>query len=264
MPSPPPETHISSNSICINVEPSSIGASSESNSNPLKSTPTTVFLIPGNPGLISYYHTFLSLLSRYLQVLKDEKNSSPATGVGSSEEPAAVHPGFRICGASLGGFDIEDRSENDAEKADTDDASKRKRLYGLGEQIEFVEGSLENAIKSSLNGQAAGSQDEIVSGDQSSPQERKARVILMGHSVGAYIAMEVLRRHRERETRRKTLNTSSGLADCERDSKLDQIDIIGAVLLFPTVVDIAKSPSGKKLTVRSKEDSPFLLSVAGF
>ena len=55
------------------------------------------------------------------------------------------------------------------------------------------------------------------------------------------------------------LNVSSEIddEDGKRESKLDQIDIIGAVMLFPTVVDIAKSPSGKKLTVRSNEDSPF-------
>lgn len=58
----------------------------------------------------------------------------------------------------------------------------------------------------------------------------------MGHSVGTYIAMEVIRRHRERST--------------SDHSNTGGFDIIGGVMLFPTVMDIASSPSGKKLTVR--------------
>lgn len=64
---------------------------------------------------------------------------------------------------------------------------------------------------------------------------QRPRVILMGHSVGTYIAMEVLRRHRENQT-----TTAAG------DSGFD---IVGGIMLFPTVMDIANSPAGQKLTV---------------
>lgn len=70
----------------------------------------------------------------------------------------------------------------------------------------------------------------------------KPRVILIGHSVGSYIAMEVLRRHREQR------KASAALSDGNDDFDIE-FDIIGGIMLFPTVIDIAKSPSGVKLTV---------------
>ncbi|KAJ0294557.1 hypothetical protein COL922a_014166, partial [Colletotrichum nupharicola] len=59
------------------------------------------------------------------------------------------------------------------------------------------------------------------------------KVILIGHSVGTYMAMEILRRHRETHSEK---------------SEQQNFDIVGGILLFPTVKDIAASPSGKKLT----------------
>ncbi|KAK2766159.1 hypothetical protein FQN54_007675 [Arachnomyces sp. PD_36] len=184
---PSPETHITLNSIDINV-----GTPSSHPSQP----PTTIFFIPGNPGLISYYDSFLPLLSRYLQ--------SVDVGTSGAGNSVLNNTGFRICGSSLGGFEVEDGKSR----------SQGKALYSLKEQIEYVENSLWNVVK----------------GIASSYTNTKPKVILMGHSVGAYITMEIIRRHRERETK----------------AGLDQLDIIGAVLLFPTVVDIAKSPSGSK------------------
>lgn len=124
---------------------------------------TALFFIPGNPGLIAYYHVFLSLVSERLS------------------------GAFQVYGRSLGGFlDPETR-------------------LNLEEQIVFVQGLLNDFMT------------------------ERQKVILIGHSVGAYIAMELLRRHRQQSS-----------AD---------FDIIGGIMLFPTVVDIAKSASGQKLTV---------------
>jgi pimeloyl-ACP methyl ester carboxylesterase len=60
---------------------------------------------------------------------------------------------------------------------------------------------------------------------------RHTKVILVAHSVGAYMTLELLRR------RAQHLN---GLQD---------VEIIGAVLLFPTVTEIAQSQHGRILTV---------------
>jgi pimeloyl-ACP methyl ester carboxylesterase len=57
------------------------------------------------------------------------------------------------------------------------------------------------------------------------------KVVLIGHSVGSYISLEMTRRLRERGMQ-------------------DKIRVVGGLLLFPTVVDIAKSPHGIKLSVR--------------
>jgi hypothetical protein len=119
------------------------------------------------------------------------------------------------------------------------------RLYGLTEQIEFVERQLRNCVRRWR--QSVLQQDDASSSEPNSTGERrsepKAQVILIGHSVGSYIAMEVLRRSRERRE-----NRSRG-GDADDDGDEMEMEIIGGVMLFPTVVDIAKSPSGRKLTV---------------
>ncbi|PUU83278.1 hypothetical protein B9Z19DRAFT_1061079 [Tuber borchii] len=53
------------------------------------------------------------------------------------------------------------------------------------------------------------------------------RVLLMGHSVGAYVFMEVIR---------------------ELKGKGEKVEVVGGVGLFPTIVDIGKSPNGRLMT----------------
>lgn len=141
---------------------------------------TTIFFISGNPGLIGYYHPFLSLLAKYLT--NDESS-------------------FQIHGSSLGGFEIGQDSPKDLD---------------LEDQIQLVQGRL-NAMMSDGVAQDCAGQDST-----------RQKVILIGHSVGAYMAMEILNRHRDQP-----------------------FDIIGGIMLFPTLMDIAASPSGRKLTVCS-------------
>lgn len=136
-----------------------------------------IHMIPGNPGLISFYQDFLHELGRELQGM----------------------PGcsFTIEGRSLGGFEVE---------------SKRQlpNSIGLGDQILHVEQS--------------------VFGERSEQTDQtKEKVILMGHSVGSFILLELLRRR----------NEASRIRDLS-------CDVVGGLCLFPTVVDIAKSPMGRK------------------
>lgn len=148
---------------------------------------TTIFFVSGNPGLIGYYHPFLSLLAQYLT-----KETS-----------------FRIHGSSLGGFEVGKESPKDLD---------------LEDQIRFVQENL-NALMTEKNN---------ASPKDSNGNTTREKVILIGHSVGAYMAMEILNRHRDQP-----------------------FDIIGGVMLFPTVKDIAASPSGQKLTVCTPH-SPFI------
>ncbi|KAL4890349.1 hypothetical protein BDV59DRAFT_96975 [Aspergillus ambiguus] len=151
-----------------------------------------IYFISGNPGLIGYYHTFLSLLS--------EKINFQAT---QQQQKCTYH----VYGHSLAGFQLDERAG--------EHPPSHSHYYDLEEQIRFVQNKLDAFIATlTANG-------------------TPPRVILVGHSVGSYIAMETLRRHRDR--------TKAG------DSPVD-FDIIGGAMLFPTVVDIAKSPSGRKLT----------------
>ena len=162
---------------------------------------TTIFFISGNPGLIGYYHPFLSLLSKYL----DEKEvNSPGL------------PSFQIYGSSLGGFEIEEHQPSPSGNNGVD--------LDLEGQICFVQGKL----AALMGDQSKGKSNSNSKGTVNTGTRQK--VILIGHSVGAYIAMEILRRHREA-------------------SPESTFDIIGGAMLFPTVKDIAASPSGQKLTV---------------
>lgn len=62
-------------------------------------------------------------------------------------------------------------------------------------------------------------------------------VILVGHSVGTYIVMQTIER---RQSRQKA----------DKDSQPDH-EIVGGICVSPTIVDIARSPSGKKVYVCS-------------
>lgn len=138
--------------------------------------------------------------------------------------------------------------ENDAATATVASASSSSssssgsgpRLYDLEEQIVFIQDVLERFVTESYDGVYDAS--------------TKPRVILMGHSVGSYLAMEVLRRHREKK--KKNGNEKS------TGTRSVDFDIIGGVMLFPTVVDIAKSASGQKLLVRFS--IPCILSFPGY
>ncbi|KOS37685.1 hypothetical protein ACN38_g11508 [Penicillium nordicum] len=158
---------------------------------------TTIFFISGNPGLIGYYHPFLSLLAKHLDEPK--------------EEPLTRLPSFQIYGCSLSGFEIDEPQSSPSPNNAID--------LDLEDQICFVQGKLATLMGDESNGNGKGTADV----------GNRQKVILIGHSVGAYIAMEILRRHREA-------------------SPESTFDIVGGAMLFPTVKDIAASPSGQKLT----------------
>ena len=85
---------------------------------------------------------------------------------------------------------------------------------GLEDQIQNAEESIARAVARSTPIREAG-----------------PKVILIAHSVGAYMTLEILRR------RAQYLN------------QLASLDVIGAVLLFPTVTEIAQSMHGRILSV---------------
>ena len=146
-----------------------------------------VFLIGGNPGLISYYEPFLSTLHALLS----------SSSISESSQ-------FYIYANSLAGFD-------DTRLANEEEAFGP---FGLKQQIQNTEYFIYRQID--LHQKANGFKDTL------------PKVILMGHSVGGYILLEIIRCHKER---------------VEKDGEGD-FDLIGGILLFPTIVNIAKSPMG--------------------
>ena len=149
-----------------------------------------ILLIPGNPGLLGYYHEFLSLLSAATPC-------SPCT----------------IASFSLGGFEVSPSPppESIARIQHPSDAPAGS-IYTLQDQIDLTYRRIETLVHA------------IEQDDQA-----QHNVILIGHSVGAYIALEVI--WRLHEARSKPVSP--------------MYTITGAILLTPTVIDIAKSSHGR-------------------
>ena len=133
-----------------------------------------------------------------------------------STSSATDSSNFHICGHSHRGFE----SAQDGKEPDPP-----KDPLGLEEQIKFQEQLLYNHIRS--HRKCTGS----------SP-----KVILMGHSVGCYILLELIQRHRDK---------------IEEEGDGD-FDLIGGILLFPTITHIAKSRLGMIFGVRNIDPLPGL------
>ena len=99
---------------------------------------------------------------------------------------------------------------------------KQVKILGLQEQIDFVEGLLLDYV------------DTLSLSTNTGRAAKQSRVILVGHSVGAYIGLELLRQWRNQERRR---SSKGNLYFC------------GYIGLWPTVTWIRKSSSGLKLGV---------------
>ncbi|KAG9233450.1 hypothetical protein BJ875DRAFT_464131 [Amylocarpus encephaloides] len=161
-----------------------------------------IYFITGNPGLIGYYDTFLHTLHQLLS---------------GSREDCSERDLFHVYGQSLAGFE-----------EDLPQTSHRENTipYSLEEVIDIsLESLQEQRIRSGARkGQVFDS------------------VILIGHSVGSYILLEIIRRLR---------------------SETSETNIRAGILLFPTVTHIAQSPSGAKIsTLFEVPDFPRRASAA--
>lgn len=149
--------------------------------------------------MIEYYRTFLTHLYALLA----------ASNLASKTE-------FRVFGRSLSGFEVHSQEQEDeAGRIQSKDGGMGPP-YGLQAQIVHAEKALEDLIR----------------GDQENGADN-ARVVLMGHSVEAYMLLEIIRRTREKVLKDK--NSGVRIAD--------------GVSLFPTVTYFATSRNGKKYGV---------------
>ncbi|KAF2823990.1 hypothetical protein CC86DRAFT_468956 [Ophiobolus disseminans] len=169
-----------------------------------------IYFLTGNPGLVEYYRTFLTHLY----------------GLLSHDTASNRDVEFQVYSRSLSGFEV------DAKDIKTY-KYRKDPPYGLQDQIRHAEDDVTELAESVKD--ATGSD---------------VRVILVGHSVGAYVSLEIIRRLR-----------AHGLAGEDFETR-----IAGVVGLFPTVVDIARSESGIKAAPFLKNGNFALLVsiVAGF
>jgi len=160
-----------------------------------------ILFVPGNPGCIAYYQTFLATLH---QQVNDPTSSSRSA----------------VYGRSLRGFEIHASSSHSPVASHF-----KKGPWGLQAEIDFTEVLLHTYVTKLAKASTSNS-------------KQKPKLILIGHSLGTYIILELLRRRNER------LRKARQKGEWSRDA---EVAIEAAVLLFPTVVDIAKSPNGRTI-----------------
>lgn len=122
------------------------------------------------------------------------------------ESSGTVCARFHICGHSFRGMEVTLNGEH---------GGPPRSPLSLEEQIRW--------------------QDDLLYAHVDTHRERTGnnpKVILMGHSVGSYILLELIQRHPDRIKR--------GAKD---------FDLIGGILLFPTITNIAQSPLGRVASV---------------
>lgn len=124
---------------------------------------------------------------------------------------------FHICGHSYRGFEFDRNGRH---------GGPPEYPFSLAEQIEFQEELLYRHVESH-RGRSG----------------NNPKVILMGHSVGAYILLELIKQHRKKI-----------------DEGAEDFDLIGGVLLFPTITHIAESPLGRVASVSPSGQARRILS----
>lgn len=125
-----------------------------------------------------------------------------------------------VVGRSFRGFEVDGEARGSGGGKEA-----HQSPYGLEEQIQFAERALGEAV-----------------GRVRRMEGREPRVLLLGHSVGAYVVLEVLRRGRERLGMK-----ADGQGEGDGEGEVPRV--IGGVCLFPTVTHIARSKSGRRITV---------------
>lgn len=170
-----------------------------------------IYFLPGNPGLIQYYHPFLSKLYTLLSTSFTTESSR-----------------FHICGHSHAGFE----SAQDGRKSKLPGYP-----FGLEQQIEKQEQLLYDHIRSHRNRTG-----------------KNPKVLLIGHSVGCYMLLELVQQHRDKIREL----TEQHRHEIEEEGEEEDFDLIGGILLFPTITHIAKSPLGMVFGVRTFDRPPGL------
>jgi pimeloyl-ACP methyl ester carboxylesterase len=212
------------------------------------------FFITGNPGLVGYYTPFFRRLVKSLP--------------GSVALFASSLAAFEIRGQDGGdGYDLREEEEQllyPAAVRGIRERRDRMEVVGLGEQVEVCVARLREVVRrlqqtNSLSSSHEGSEDgeepgyekhSIGDHDESSvPTEERApakskdgrserrskapiKVILIGHSVGAWIALEMIHQ----------LSTSS---TSKPEGTIIDFSVTSAILLTPTILDLALSPTGR-------------------
>jgi pimeloyl-ACP methyl ester carboxylesterase len=152
-----------------------------------------IFFIPGNPGLVEYYRHFLDIIRKRL----NDRVSYTGTQ-------------YYISGASLAGFDVSPGSRQAP-------AATQGLPVSLDAQVEDVYARLQTTVSRLRN-------ENSIQGD--------LPVVVIGHSIGAYMALETVAKWQELSQQGPTnMRLSAGIC------------------LFPTIYELALSPTGRQVGV---------------
>ncbi|KAI1637599.1 hypothetical protein F4809DRAFT_604349 [Biscogniauxia mediterranea] len=199
-----------------------------------------IYFIPGNPGLIDYYEPFLTTLRELLDTSPSPSSSSASLSSSSSRTATTTgRPRFHIYGQDLAGF-------NDG--AHREPFTSRRPPHDLEYQIQHSLAALRRLCFGVPETTAAAAE---APGQKEPERTSYDEVLLVGHSVGAYIALELCHRVLKASSGiltpapAPTSTPSSSAAPSAAQQQHPRLD--AAVLLFPTIEHIARSPSGWKL-----------------
>lgn len=177
-----------------------------------------VYFIPGNPGLIDFYAPFLSTLRTLLNETEDRIHE---TNNGKDVR-------FHLLGRNLLGF----------EDGDDGGSTYGPGPYDLDTQIRGVMDTVASARI------VVGKDDT----DFSRCGEAFDEIVLIGHSVGSYIALEVFRLQMPSQTIKEVVVKGCHDIDAEEPSVgRDHIRLRRGILLFATLAHLARSQRGQKL-----------------
>ncbi|KAI3394242.1 hypothetical protein diail_2983 [Diaporthe ilicicola] len=152
-----------------------------------------VYFLTGNPGLIDYYEPFLRSVRTHLDAIESKRQHRVA---------------FHVYGRNLAGFDDADHD----------------RPFNTGDNPPH---DVEHQVQSCTKHIAAAA--GCIPAGRPRAGQPFDDVVLVGHSLGTYLALEVFHRHLHDPSAAPGLNLRSG------------------VLLFATVADLAKSPKGVQM-----------------
>lgn len=196
-----------------------------------------IYFIPGNPGLIDYYRDFLTHLASLL-------------------DPDDTNFVYYIVGHSLGGFELDygingaAQLEGSANRLAPRKRTDPNRPFSLRAQQLLVYESLRQTVEG-LRPTTAVPEDI---------EQEPLQVVIIGHSVGAYLLMENVVWRQGIQLHRQLGEPPSGLErilhfrrqerfDAVSEAVEERFNLIGGVCLFPTIVDLAGSPRGRMLAV---------------
>lgn len=164
-----------------------------------------IFFIPGNPGLVEYYRPFLINLKKNL----DSQISQNESQLKDTQ--------YLIYGASLAGFDVNPGSRQTPSTAQDFPLSLDAQVDDVYTRLESTAKRLciEHDIKSDLP------------------------VVVIGHSIGAYMALQTVARWQESAKAGPTHTRAST-----------------GICLFPTIYELNLSPTGRKVGVSDHTYSP--------